>query len=182
MAITLVSTATASGTASIAFDLGDAVEYIFEFLSVHHVNSDVDFQMQFNASDSSSWDETVTSVSRLAYSSHAGSVEAFNHDFTTYAQQQETEQITIARQVGNAAYSSVSGRLRIFNPSSTSGVKMFESSMVNSVFGALAATSAGTDLNEHYGYINTTTAIDEIRFKAASGNIETGVIKMYAVS
>jgi hypothetical protein len=59
---------------------------------------------------------------------------------------------------------------------------MFESSMVNSYKGALDATAAGTELFEHQGYINTTTAVDEIQFKFASGNIDAGVIKMYKVS
>jgi hypothetical protein len=32
------------------------------------------------------------------------------------------------------------------------------------------------------GYINTTSAIDEISFKFASGNIDAGTIKMFGVS
>ena len=31
------------------------------------------------------------------------------------------------------------------------------------------------------GYINTTTAIDGVQFKFASGNIDAGTIKMYGV-
>ena len=31
------------------------------------------------------------------------------------------------------------------------------------------------------GYINTTSAIDEISFKFSSGNIDAGIIKMYGV-
>ena len=32
------------------------------------------------------------------------------------------------------------------------------------------------------GYCNTTTAIDGVQFKFASGNIDSGVIKLYGVS
>jgi hypothetical protein len=32
------------------------------------------------------------------------------------------------------------------------------------------------------GYFNTTSAIDEIQFKMSSGNIDSGVIKLYGVS
>ena len=32
------------------------------------------------------------------------------------------------------------------------------------------------------GYFNTTSAIDEISFKFSSGNIDSGVIKLYGVS
>ena len=182
MAITLVSTATASGTANIAFDLGSAVEYIFEFFSIHPADSDIEFEVQFNASDSSSFDEKIVSGTKMALSSHANSTEAYVSDFSSFGMDDETGAVCLARFVGNAAYSSVSGRLRIFNPSSTTFMNMFESSMVNSYKGALDATAAGTELFEHQGYINTTTAVDEIQFKFASGNIDAGVIKMYKVS
>jgi hypothetical protein len=32
------------------------------------------------------------------------------------------------------------------------------------------------------GYVNTTTAIDEISFKFLSGNIDAGTFKLYGVS
>ena len=32
------------------------------------------------------------------------------------------------------------------------------------------------------GYFNTTSAIDAIQFKFSSGNIDSGVIKLYGVS
>ena len=32
------------------------------------------------------------------------------------------------------------------------------------------------------GYINSTSAVDAIRFQMASGNIDSGVIKLYGVS
>ena len=32
------------------------------------------------------------------------------------------------------------------------------------------------------GYANTTSAVDAIQFKMASGNIDSGVIKLYGVS
>ena len=32
------------------------------------------------------------------------------------------------------------------------------------------------------GYFNTTSAIDEVSFKMSSGNIDSGVIKLYGVS
>jgi hypothetical protein len=31
------------------------------------------------------------------------------------------------------------------------------------------------------GYFNTTSAIDEIQFKMASGNIDAGTIKLYGI-
>ena len=36
---------------------------------------------------------------------------------------------------------------------------------------------------DHYtsGYFNTTSAIDEIQFKMASGNIDAGTFKLYGI-
>ena len=45
-------------------------------------------------------------------------------------------------------------------------------------------TSQSDDFSVHTaagGYINTTSAIDEIRFKFDSGNIDLGSIRMYGV-
>ncbi len=38
-------------------------------------------------------------------------------------------------------------------------------------------------MNDNYvaGYINTTSAIDEIQFKFESGNIDAGTIKLYGI-
>ena len=32
------------------------------------------------------------------------------------------------------------------------------------------------------GYVNTTTALTRVQFKMASGNIDSGVIKLYGIS
>ena len=46
-----------------------------------------------------------------------------------------------------------------------------------------AGQGTGYSVDTHIaGYINTTSAIDEISFKFSSGNIDAGTIKMFGVS
>jgi len=67
------------------------------------------------------------------------------------------------------------GKLFLFNPSSTTFVKHF-----------LSRTQANHEADyslDNYigGYFNTTSAIDAIRFKVSSGNIDSGTIKLYGI-
>ena len=48
--------------------------------------------------------------------------------------------------------------------------------------GNVTDTSNYTINDFQAGYINTTTAIDGVQFKMSSGNIDSGVIKLYGVS
>jgi len=48
--------------------------------------------------------------------------------------------------------------------------------------GMVAGGSSQTSNNYNAGYINTTSAINAIDFKFSSGNIDSGVIKMYGIT
>ena len=71
---------------------------------------------------------------------------------------------------------SCSGTLRLFDPSNTTFVKhfIFESTTANSTDYLFTYYGAG--------YGNTTSSIDAIQFKMNTGNIDSGVIKLYGVS
>ena len=74
---------------------------------------------------------------------------------------------------------SVSGSLKLFSPSSTTFVKHFLTTV--NTYG----DGGGQDLSENWftaGYGNTTSAINAIRFQMSSGNIDSGVIKLYGIS
>ena len=77
--------------------------------------------------------------------------------------------------VDNDNDNSGNGFLFLFNPSSTTFVKHFISrgnGMYNGNYQSdcLAA-----------GYGNTTSAVDAVQFKMASGNIDAGTIKLYGI-
>jgi len=68
-----------------------------------------------------------------------------------------------------------SGYLHLFNPSSTTYVKHFmavNQCMQSTPFSIEAFAG---------GYINSTSAINAVRFKMSSGNIDDGIIKLYGV-
>ena len=83
---------------------------------------------------------------------------------------------TIAYGVGSDNDQSVSGIIKIYNPSSTTYVKHF---MARS-----QAHAANDNSYDNYcsGYFNTTSAITGIQFKATSGNLEAGTFKLYGVN
>jgi hypothetical protein len=90
-------------------------------------------------------------------------------------QAQGTAFIKISNTVGNGADESCVGYLNLYNPSSTTFVKHF----INR-----SQTYQATDYSvDEYkaGYFNTTSAINAVQFKFASGNIDSGVIKLYGV-
>ena len=68
-----------------------------------------------------------------------------------------------------------SGTLHVFEPSSTTFVKHFFSKFNSSM------SSEGSNNQFSAGYFNTTTALTRFQFKFASGNIDSGTIKMYGV-
>ena len=79
--------------------------------------------------------------------------------------------------MSNDSDGSLSGELYLFNPSSTTFVKHF---IANVNFYEAAGTRMSVN---HFtaGYFNTTSAIDEIQFKMASGNIDAGTFKLYGI-
>ena len=72
---------------------------------------------------------------------------------------------------------SASGELYLFNPSSTTFVKHFISTT------HYVDDSGSPSSIPFYvaGYCNTTTAIDAVQFSCASGNIDSGTIKLYGI-
>ena len=84
--------------------------------------------------------------------------------------------ILVSEDSGNANDNCVSGFLHLFNPSSTTFVKHFIST--------IAEVGGGDSQLKHNliaGYINTTSAIDEVQFKMSSGNIDAGDICLYGI-
>jgi hypothetical protein len=88
---------------------------------------------------------------------------------------QSTSDQQISGGTGSDNDQSANGSLTIFNPSSSVFVKHFM---------AVVQTSGGDDRSLRYhtaGYGNTTSAVDAIIFRFASGNIDSGKIKLYGI-
>ena len=76
---------------------------------------------------------------------------------------------------GNDNDQNLGGTLYLFNPSSTTFVKHFMATINLNEFRDYCNTGFTA------GYGNTTSAIDAVQFKYASGNISAGTIKLYGI-
>jgi len=177
--VVLLSTQTASDSASLDFTSGiDSTygEYIFKFYNINVATDGADFVFQVNATDDPGGDYDQSLITSTDfYSQHAedDSVTAFAYD-TPKDQAQGTNFEKLVCDCGNGSDESAAGIMHLFNPSSTTYVKHFY---------AVSQTNRLDDRSiqrHHAGYINDTTAIDDIRFKASSGNFD-GTIKMWGV-
>ena len=176
-ALVLLSTQTASDDTSIAFtsDIDSTYkEYIFKFININPATDNVSFSFQVNASGQTGYNETMTTTFFEAShaESDAGGVLGYS---TTYDQAEGTAYQVLAGTIGNGADESCSGELHLFSPSSTTYVKHFYTRLNEVLY-----LDYSIDMYAA-GYINTTSAIDEIDFKMSSGNINEGTIKMYGV-
>ena len=174
--VVLLSSQTASNSATLDFTSGITStygEYIFKFYNINPATDNVAFSFQANATDSTSYDETMTTTYFNAY--HQEDDGATSLSYTTGSDQaQGTAYQSIVSGVGNGSDESCSGVMHLFNPASTTYVKHF--------YSRASIVEASPSANDIYvaGYINTTTAIDDIQFKMSSGNFD-GTIKMWGV-
>ena len=179
-ALNLISTTTVSSSSS-AVNITSGIdstykEYIFKFIGIHPANDTVNFQINASIDGGSNYNVTKTTTFFLAYHTEDDSGTALQ-----YYANRDLAQSTAAQQIvtiGNANDDSGSGTLHLFDPSNTTFVKHFMSRMV-------APTGEDTENCKDTfaaGYFNTTSAIDAIQFSMSSGNIDSGVIKLYGVS
>ena len=161
------------GTSSVIFDDTYPI-YYFEFINIHPATDGADLVWQVNTVGASGFNETITSTFWDAYHSEGGAG-ASNRYLTSYDQAQGTAYQYMTNAIGNDNDQNLSGSMYFFNPSSTTFVKHFQHT-VN--------TYTGDDYSENQfgaGYVNTTSAIDEIQFKINSGNFDAGKIKLYGI-
>ena len=186
MGLTLIKALTASSSASLAFVDGtsDVVfdntynEYQFHFVNIHPQNDNVNFEFQVNATDDAGGGYDTSLIQSTwfhTYHGEDGVSTSLGYE-AGYDTANAADYQTFTRGLGNAADESTSGILTIYDPSSTTYVKHFVANFSFSYHNAFAFVPHVA------GYINDTTAIDEINFKMSSGNIDEGAIYMYGVS
>jgi len=175
----LLSTQTASDSASISFTndgsagLTTYKEYIFSFINIHQAaTSFASFDVGFR-DGSTDYDAPKQTAKFEVYHTEADSTSL------AYSGGDDLANGTAFQRIGLSGYNndeSMSGFMRLFEPSSTTFTKHFIST-TNAYY-----TGSNASWQEHVGgYINTTTAIDGVQFKMSTGNIQSGVIKMYGV-
>jgi len=174
--ITLISSQTASASASISFTTGldstyKAYKFVFVNINPASNNTDFQFNMSIDAGSNYNVTKTTTMFRAIHYESDASTALSYE---TGQDLAQSTAFQNIIEAIGNEADESASGSLLLFNPSSTTYVKHFISNS-NGYF--------GTDATFNYysaGYGNTTSAVNALQFKMSSGNFD-GTIYLYGI-
>jgi len=177
-ALNLISTQTASSSSTISFTSGidDTYdEYVFKFYDIHPATDDAKLTFQFDTGTNTNYNQTITSTYFNVAHKEDDSSTAFSYT-TSQDQAQGTSFQNSGLAPGNANDECGSGTLHLFSPADTTFVKHFISN-VQSVFGNEQSGNVYVA-----GYVNTTTAITRVQFKMSSGNIDSGIIKLFGVS
>ena len=117
----------------------------------------------------------ITSSNFRCYEKEDGSDTAASNS-TSFDLAQGTGFQSIIDVIGSDNDQAGSGELFLYNPSSTALTKHFIAT------GAAGHSSDYCYTNRVGGYVNTTSAVNAIQFKMDSGNIDSGIIKLYGVT
>ena len=178
----LIKTLTASNSANLSFVHGSSSVvldntypvYLFKFINIHTVSDNQKLQFNMSTDSGSNYNvaKTTTCVQSYHYENNVEAILAYD---TGDDATQATGNITLtAAGIGSDNDESLSGEMYLFNPSSTAFVKHF----LITVNVHINALSLQTIMG---GYGNTSSAIDAIKFLPASGNIDSGTIKLYGI-
>ena len=176
-AMTLLATQTASGSANLSFTSGidDTYDsYVFKFINIHPATDNVDFTFNGSIDGGSNYNVVKTTTFFRATHNEAGNDSGLEYRASQDLAQSTAAQI-ILQQIGNDNDQSGSGTLTLYNPSSTTFVKHFI---------ARVNTTTHNDQcisDQIAGYFNNTNDINAVQFKMSSGNIDSGVIKLYGI-
>ena len=182
--LTLIKTLTASSSGTLSFVDGasDVVldstyrTYIFKFINIHPSADSSDLGFQVDTGTNTNYNLSITSSAFQAGHAEDNSETALGYETGDDQANGTGFQMITQTNAGNANDESSSGELILFNPSSTTFVKHFISRL-NTTWSA-----NGTFEKYAAGYINNTAAVTRIQFKMDSGNIDSGLIKLYGIA
>ena len=175
--LTHIATQTASSSASISFTSGiDSTykEYIFYFVNIHPSTA-AQLKCNFSVDGGSNYNVTKTTTSFVAQHLENGTYPTLTYQAVRDLAQ-STSDMFISSSLLADNDGNFGGSMTLFNPSSTTFVKHFM---------ARVSSPKANNYNIDWfcaGYFNTTSAIDAMQFKMASGNIDAGDICLYGIN
>ena len=181
-ALTLIKTLTLSNAATASFVHGSSSVvfndtypiYKFEFINIHPVTDNV--QWMHNGSIDTGSNYNVVKTNTVFEGEHGEGDETPTLNYITgHDIAQGTGNAKFTYNCGNDNDQSVSGEMMLFNPSSTTFVKHFTTVVSNS------HNSNYVKNTYTAGYYNNTNDIDAMQFSFSSGNIDSGIIKLYGI-
>ena len=149
-------------------------EYLFVFNSIHPESNEVDLQFNGSIDNGSNYNVAKTTTAFWAEEVESGGANQIQYR-TGNDLAQGTGYQTVMNALGNGSDESGSGIMRLYNPSSTTFVKHFQT-QVHYYHASNYAINLFTA-----GYLNTTSAVNNIQFKMSSGEIQGGTIDLFGV-
>ena len=172
-----ISSATASSSASIEFDLSTYKEYRFFFVNIDPATNNARLMFNLSTDNGSNYNVTKTTSFFDAYHGENGAGGVLRY-VTAGDLAQATGDQRITDQIGNTDGAGAA-MMSLFDPSNTTFVKHFLTVGVQ----ANGDTSPTFCVTERCGgYANTTSALTNIIFRMDSGNIANGKILMFGLN
>ena len=177
-----IKTITASSDANISFVDGTSGVvldntypiYKFDLINIHPASS-AKMNMFFSTDGGSNYNAVATGSNFSAYHAEDDSATSLYNEGDSDVVQGST--VPLIRNLGgDQADSSGVVSIYLLDPSSTTFVKNYfttDSYVYGSSYGAFSDRKGG--------YVNTTSAVDAVKFSMASGNIDSGTFKLYGI-
>jgi hypothetical protein len=146
---------------------------VFKLINIHPATYDKILEFNMSTDGGSNYNVTKTTTSFRAYHGEGGGEALQYRASDDLAQGTGFQFLTTGSD--NSDDACINSELKIFSPSSTTFVKHFIARTIDSGSGDYAIDIYTA------GYGNTTSAVNAIRFKMSSGNIDSGVIKLYGI-
>ena len=182
-AMNLIKTTTASGVANVDLTHGsnDVVldgtydTYLFKLINIH-VSAQCEFAVNFSTDGQSSAASKQTTTFNCYHQENGASTEFEYVAADDRANNVGDQQIT-AIDIGTQNDSGLCAEVFLFSPASTTFMKHF---VVKSQYFSHQSTPYSNNVFVG-GYVNTTSAVNSVRFLTSTGNFD-GTIKMYGIT
>ena len=174
----LIKSITVSSDSTISFTSGiDSTykKYIFRFQI--HVANDED-NLLWQASTNSGGAYGISTTNTYFRGRHEEDDGSAVFDINANADlSSSTNGISLGRSIGNDNDQVINGYICLYDPSNSSQIKHYST---------VCSLSTGGSDNPAYntycgGYLNTTSAVDAVRFTMTNGNLDSGIIQLYGV-
>lgn len=177
--LVLIQSQTASATTSFEFTSGITSDYkslLFTVLAIR-VTDDAYAHLQFQVSSDggSSYGKTATTGMWRGYTNSSNAY--YGNTDNTVAQYNSTNFMSIAEGFGGESSDEASYcEIRIWNPASTTYTKSWSGA-------AVRRNNTGTSIVQGYvgGWIDTTDAINAVKWQFSASTMASGKIKMYGI-
>jgi hypothetical protein len=155
--------------------------YVFKFINMHPENNTSQLYMDRSVDGGSNFEATpTTNTCFRAFHSEGGNAGILSY-YTSADRADSNSAVYLSVESSGENDHAVSGTFTLFNPSSTTFVKHYIM-ISNSVWNNDNDDDDDNTMNFYVsGYFDTTSAMDGIRFRFNTGNIDVGTIKLYGI-